>query len=41
MIELGNPLFIVYGCTRDLLLIKLEQVSCMQQANDNTELIIM
>jgi len=24
MIELGNPLFIVYGCTRDLLLIKLE-----------------
>jgi len=27
MIKLGNPLFIVYGCTRDLLLIKLEQSS--------------
>ena len=27
MVELGKPLFIVYGCTRDLLLIKLESVN--------------
>ena len=29
MIELDNPLFIVYGCTCDLLLIKLETINTL------------